>query len=199
MKLILQVKPSLLIKVKSSSRILGPVAFAIIFGLFLSPLTFLALADGEEAKSSTSSWSCSSQVSYSWKSQSSAKSKVGDSKVEHEVFDRTVKVIGEGEKEAKDSLKKRILVAERQALEKCSSQHENFARCYASRLKSLSAALRIASFEGRKLLEESIERDCQLQNGLCVGTKSSAASCQELKSEDEGTEVEGDKEEGKEE
>lgn len=154
-------------------------------GVFLTFAPALVIAAEHE---------CRTDMEYIWMKLSDT----GElSKDEVKVFWTVKKSMAETEELAKKRLHEMVQAEKTLAREACRKQHENLSGCIASKFQAMKAVLRQLDFTSRKTLEESVEKDCKAQSGVCKEVVVGDVKCLDMTPTDEDKKAE-EKEEEKE-
>lgn len=125
---------------------------------------------------------CTLNMSYEWEKEGTSKGegKKGASMTspeKREEFIRQLKRSGKDEAVVTKELQEQAFSLKREMLRECTSIHENFAGCIASRYRAYSADIRNGGFTARKALESAIQQDCKNLQGRCLGINMSKVAC----------------------
>lgn len=139
-------------------------------------------------------FTCSTTLSYKWiKTEAGSKAQVpasstpqaekgGEGAAASEPSIVTLTAIeksGVDEAAAKAALQVEVSKGKIRASDACQRDHESFATCMVTKLKSDSSTLGVLSFSARKKVEEAIAADCKAQQGTCLTVESSEPKCVE--------------------
>jgi hypothetical protein len=129
---------------------------------------------------------CRSEVSFKWKA--------ADADKEQEIRWATVERGAEEEKAARALVSEEALQEVRRAEIDCRKLRENLSDCIAAKFVVYKDTLNSMTFSGRKALEQAITKDCEKQQGKCLGASVTEAVCEEKAAAGaKGKEKEGDK------
>jgi hypothetical protein len=131
---------------------------------------FIVIADS----TASAEFLCRQSVTYQW-------SKAKEDKPT-DVHWITVESRGKTEDDAKSSLDEPITREQKRAKEDCQKEHENLAGCVAAKYSSLAPTLERLGFSQRKGVEEAIQNDCQLHQGICKLISLGEIHCSEIAS-----------------
>lgn len=84
------------------------------------------------------------------------------------------------EEGAKASLVVEVNRQKGRASERCKRDHESFGDCLATKLSTKAGVLNSLGFSTRSQLEQALTRECQTQQGTCLGVDSSEPVCREV-------------------
>lgn len=99
---------------------------------------------------------------------------------EHEVNYALVDAIGADEAVARTALLKNLARERSRARDACQKRFETYSDCVASKFEANYTTLRTLDFAARKLLQESIQAECQHQQRVCGEPISSEPKCAEV-------------------
>jgi hypothetical protein len=142
-------------------KLLYPAAFAIVF------LPIVSTAEESEPKPL---FVCRSNVSFEWKRD-------GEQELQKEFFVTAARSAPD-EARARGELALAVRQLEQEAMNACRSSHENMSGCIGSKFANLSDLFRTLSFDARTKMQNAIEADCKIAQGLCHTASSSEVQCE---------------------
>lgn len=124
---------------------------------------------------------CRGEIEYSWMRMNK----------EGEVTDKEMKVFwasremkAKTEELAKSKLEDLMLREKGNARQACKNEHENLSGCIAGKYQAMKTIMKLLDFSSRKAIEESVQKDCEAQLGLCKEVSSSEVACKDITPED---------------
>ena len=155
-----------------------------IFAILLIPVCFNLVANAEApattpAASGTpaaevdGTYTCKSEIKYSWNPSSSGAAGGKDIEISFALAETN----GKSEAEAQNALAQRVATERANASNRCRHEHENLAGCISTKYASMASILNALSFAARGELEKAIAEDCGKQTGRCVSSASSTPEC----------------------
>lgn len=115
-------------------------------------------------------FTCSTNVLYTWTKEDKVST----------VPYKQIEAQGIDEESAKENIMKMGFPIKQHAFEACRLEHQNFAACLSTKLKSFTTTNANLGFKSKDLITDAIKSDCENVSGLCKEAKLDEIICKEI-------------------